>query len=104
MNPFVFATAVLCATVAVAGQTPKVSTPAPKTPASTASSAQVDRIVKQATAARQAEHWEDAVDLYTRIVKLRPDYVEGYWYQGTALYQLDRFQECRDSFRKVIRF
>jgi tetratricopeptide (TPR) repeat protein len=68
------------------------------------SSPQFDQLVKEATAARQAEHWEDAVDLYTRIVKLRPDYAEGYWYQGTALYQLDKFQECRDSFRKVIRF
>lgn len=104
MKPCVLAAAVLCASVAVAGQTPKASKPAPKTPAATASSAEFDRIVKQATAARQAEHWEDAVDLYTRIVKLRPDYAEGYWYQGTALYQLDRFQECRDSFRKVIRF
>ncbi len=68
------------------------------------SSSQFDQLVKEATAARQAEHWEDAVDLYTRIVKLRPDYAEGYWYQGTAFYQLDKFQECRDSFRKVIRF
>ena len=73
-------------------------------PAPTASSPQFDQLVKAATAARQAEHWEDAVDLYTRIVKLRRDYAEGYWYQGAALYQLDRFQECRDSFRKVIRF
>jgi tetratricopeptide (TPR) repeat protein len=86
--------------------------PAPKTapaakarkPAPTASSPQFDQLVKAATDARKAEHWEDAVDLYTKIVKLRPDYAEGYWYQGAALYQLDRFQECRDSFRRVIRF
>jgi tetratricopeptide (TPR) repeat protein len=87
-------------------------TPAPNTapaakapkPGSTASSPQFDQLLKAATAAREAQHWEDAVDLYSKIVKLRPDYPEGYWYQGTALYELDRFQECRDSFRRVIRF
>ncbi len=72
-------------------------------PGPTASSPQFDQLLKSAAAAREAEHWEDAVDLYGKIVKLRPDYAEGYWYQGTALYQLDRFQECRDSFRKVTR-
>ena len=85
--------------------TPKTA-PAAKAgkPAPTASSPQFDQLVRAATAAREAGHWEDAVDLYTKIVKLRPDYAEGYWYQGTALYQLDKFQECRDSFRRVIRF
>jgi len=85
---------------------PQKTAPAAKAgkPGPTASSPQFDQLVKDATAARQAEHWEDAVDLYTRIVKLRPDYAEGYWYQGTAFYQLDRFPECRDSFRRVIRF
>src|SRR6185295_6231830 len=73
-------------------------------PGPTASSPQFDQLLKSATAAREAQHWEDAVDLYGKIVKLRPDYAEGYWYQGTALYQLDKFQECRDSFRKVTRF
>jgi len=73
-------------------------------PGPTAPAPQFDQLLKSATAAREAEHWEDAVDLYGKIVKLRPDYAEGYWYQGTALYQLDKFQECRDSFRKVTRF
>jgi tetratricopeptide (TPR) repeat protein len=88
-------------------QTPTGNTaPAGKAgkPGPTASSPHFDQLLKSATAAREAERWEDAVDLYGKIVKLRPDYAEGYWYQGTALYQLDKFQECRDSFRKVIRF
>ena len=64
-------------------------------------SAQFDELVKQATAARQAEQWEDAAALFTKAVKLRPDYAEGYWYQGAAYYQLDKFTECRDAFRRV---
>ena len=31
------------------------------------------------------------------------EYVEGYWYQGTAYYTLDNFTECRETFRKVVR-
>src|SRR4029453_13909513 len=41
--------------------------------------------------------------LYARTVKIKPDYVEGFWYQGTAYYTLDKFTECRDVFRKVVR-
>lgn len=62
-----------------------------------------ERLVAEATTARRAERWEEAVGLYARIVKLRPDFVEGHWYQGTALYSLDRFTECRDAFRRVLR-
>ena len=77
------------------------------TPKSTASkpaaaaSPQFDAVVKQATAARQAEQWEEAAALFTKAVKLRPDYAEGYWYQGASYYQLDRFAECKESFRRV---
>ena len=50
-----------------------------------------DRLLKAATEARQAERWEEAIALYEKAVKLKPDYVEGYWYQGTAYYTLDNF-------------
>jgi tetratricopeptide (TPR) repeat protein len=63
--------------------------------------AEFDRTLAAATEARQAERWQEAADLYGRLVKLRPDYVEGHWYQGTAYYSLDNYARCRDSFRKV---
>lgn len=59
---------------------PKGAAPKP----ATANSAQFDEVVKEATTARQAEQWEDAAALFTKAVKLRPDYAEGYWYQGAA--------------------
>ena len=65
--------------------------------------AEFDRLVKAATEARQAERWEDAIDLYGKALKLKPQYVEGYWYQGTAYYSLDSYTQCRDAFRKVLR-
>lgn len=86
---------------------PTTQKPASATPqkpaASAASRAELEKIVKAATEARQAERWEEAIDLYARAVKLKPDYVEGFWYQGTAYYTLDKFSECRESFRKVLR-
>ncbi len=86
---------------------PAVQAPADtssRTPAATpAARGELDKIVKAATEARQAERWEDAITLYGQAVKLKPDYVEGYWYQGTAYYTLDNHTQCRESFRKVLR-
>ena len=59
--------------------------------------------MKQADAARNAEQWDTAIELYGKVVKLRPTYTEGVWYQGVAYYSLDRFTECRDAFRRVTR-
>jgi tetratricopeptide (TPR) repeat protein len=65
--------------------------------------AEFNRLLAAATEARQAQRWEEAVDLYGTIVKLKPAYVEGHWYQGTAYYTLDDFPRCRETFRKVVR-
>ena len=94
MKTAVVACAILAATALVGAQAP-----AKKAPAAPA----FDDLVEQATAARQAERWEEAIALYAKAVKLRPTYVEGYWYQGTAYYSIDKFTECRDRFRDVLR-
>ena len=98
------ASAILVFTVAVplhAGQ-PGARQPANGKRAISAAAAEFDRLVKAATDARQAERWEDAIDLYGKAVKLKPRYVEGYWYQGTAYYSLDNYTQGRDAFRKVL--
>jgi tetratricopeptide (TPR) repeat protein len=68
-----------------------------------ATSAQFDRVLKAATEARHDQRWEDAIELYAKVVRLKPNYVEGYWYQGTAYYTLDDYAHGRDAFRKVVR-
>ena len=78
------------------------SKPAQK-PAAAGASGEFDKVLQAATEARQGEEWEKAIQLYARLVKLKPDYVEGHWYQGTAYYSLDDFPNCRDAFRKVVR-
>lgn len=78
--------------------------PAPKPPAkSAAATPAFNRLIEQATEARTAERWEEAIALYAKATKLKPDYVQGYWYQGTAYYTLEKFSECRDQFRTVAR-
>ncbi len=84
-----------------AGQRPAQSPSTRKSPP--ASSEEFDRLVTAATQARQAERWQDAIALYAKAVQLKPDYVEGHWYQGTAHYTLENFPECRDAFRRVLR-
>jgi tetratricopeptide (TPR) repeat protein len=93
-------TMLACWFALASAQTAKV--PAPPKPA-VASSAEFDRLLDAATEARKAQRWEEAVALYGKVVKLKPAYVEGYWYQGTAYYSLDDFPNCRDTFRKVVR-
>jgi tetratricopeptide (TPR) repeat protein len=81
---------------------PAVQKPIPQA-RSKASSPEFDKILTAATEARLAEHWDDAIALYAKAVALKPDFVEGYWYQGTAYYTLDNHTQCREMFRKVLR-
>jgi tetratricopeptide (TPR) repeat protein len=84
-------------------QTPSSAKPAVKAKAAPAANAEFDRLVEAATEARRAEQWQQSIDLYAKAVKLKPDYVEGYWYQGTAYYTLDDFTRCRGAFREVLK-
>jgi len=85
---------------------PKAGTQTPSTkPAATtkANPAALDKLVQAATEARLAEKWTEAIALYAKAVAIKPDFVEGYWYQGTAYYTLENHQACRDAFRKVLK-
>ncbi len=106
--------AAICLAIA-AGSSAAQPAPAAQAPAKTpapasrperpgaGSGAAFDKLVKEAQAARLAERWEEAIGLYAKAVKLKPDYVEGHWYQGTSYYSLDNFTSCRAAFRQVLR-
>lgn len=83
------------------GSAPAKAAPEPAQSSTPAN--EFDRLVRAATDARQAEKWDEAIGLYAKAVKLKPKYVEGYWYQGTAYYSLDDFPHCAAMFRKVVR-
>jgi tetratricopeptide (TPR) repeat protein len=71
--------------------------------AAAGAAAEFARLEKAATEARLAERWQDALGIYAKLVKLKPDYVEGYWYQGTGHYAQDNFTQCRASMRQVLK-
>ena len=59
-------------------------------------------LVKQAESARAANDLDQAVTLYKRALALKPDWTEGWWSLGTACYDLDRYAEANDAFRRVL--
>lgn len=62
-----------------------------------------DDLAARAAAAREAGESEQAVALYRRAVRVRPDWTEGEWYVASLLYELDRYAEARDAFSEVLR-
>jgi tetratricopeptide (TPR) repeat protein len=58
-------------------------------------------LAKQAEAARDAKQMDQAIGLYQRALKLKPDWDEGLWNLGSITYDLDRYAECAPAFRKL---
>jgi tetratricopeptide (TPR) repeat protein len=64
--------------------------------------AAVDRLQQTATAAREANRTEEAVDLYGRALKANPAWTEGWWFLGTLDYESDQYIAARDAFRRLL--
>jgi tetratricopeptide (TPR) repeat protein len=58
-------------------------------------------LARQADAARDAKQLDQAMVLYQRALKLKPDWDEGLWNLGSIAYDLDRYSECAPAFRKL---
>jgi tetratricopeptide (TPR) repeat protein len=78
------------------------SAPAQKPAPKKANPAGFDTIVKQAEEARGVGRLDEAIGLYRKALALKPDWSEGQFNLGTALYELDRYAESRDAFRQVL--
>jgi tetratricopeptide (TPR) repeat protein len=55
----------------------------------------------QAKQAYEANHFQEAAQLFTRALKLRSDWTEGWWALGMIHYQLDEYPACRDALAKM---
>ena len=94
------------ASISVNGQTTKRSTKSGTSGSSKQSAAKTDaefkELVKQGDAAREAGRLAEAVPFYVKALKLRHDWVEGWWYVGTILYDEDKFADARDAFNNLV--
>jgi tetratricopeptide (TPR) repeat protein len=75
---------------------------APATQKKLQSTADFDQAVKLADEARVAERLSEALDLYAKALRIRPEWAEGWWNVATILYEGDRYMEARDAFRNLV--
>jgi tetratricopeptide (TPR) repeat protein len=59
-----------------------------------------EKLAERAQAAMDSERVSEAIRLYNRATKLRPDWPEGWWHLGTLLFDARRFTEARDAFAR----
>ncbi len=57
-----------------------------------------EKLAERAQAAMDSERVPEAIRLYDRATRLRPDWPEGWWHLGTLLFDAGRFREARDAF------
>lgn len=62
-----------------------------------------EELSSMARQAYEADHTEEAVELYSRAVKLRPGWSEGWWALGMIEYQRDQYPECRDALTRMVK-
>ena len=84
---------------------PKPAAGARRTPAHAAvpASPEFTRTAREAAAARDAGRIDESILLYEKAVRLRPSWVEGYWFLGTAFYEIDKYAEAKQAFARVVR-
>jgi tetratricopeptide (TPR) repeat protein len=61
-----------------------------------------DQIVKLADEARNSGRFDEAIDLYTKAVRLRPKWPDGWWYLGAIFYEKDLYVQGRDAFLNLL--
>jgi tetratricopeptide (TPR) repeat protein len=63
--------------------------------------ANFDQLKAQADEAREAGRLDDAIELYRKAVAAKPNWVDGWWYLATLLYDRDRYDEAIPAFKRV---
>ena len=61
-----------------------------------------EELSTMARQAYEADHPEEAAQLYGRAVKLRPGWSQGWWALGMIEYERDRYAECRDALSRMV--
>ncbi len=66
------------------------------------SSKEFEELAKRATAEREADHFQQAVELYREALRLNPKWGEGWFYLGTLFYDADRYADALPAFRNAV--
>jgi tetratricopeptide (TPR) repeat protein len=93
------------AALALAGTTPMAAAQSSGTSADAlpaGASAEFKKLATGAEEARAAGRLDEAVRLYWQAIEKEPTWTPGWWSLGTILYSLERFEEARDVFRRVV--
>ena len=61
-----------------------------------------DQTVKLADEARNTGRLDEAVELYTKAVRMRPKWPDGWWYIGAIYYEKDLYLQGRDAFLNLL--
>ncbi len=62
----------------------------------------IDTMMKRGVALMDSDHLEEAVGVFTEMIRLRPDYAEGWNKRATALYMAKRFSDSIRDCLKVL--
>lgn len=93
------ASAALLAALLLQAAAPK---PPASKPASRAASQRVQQLMKDGEAARAAELLDEAIRIYSEVVKLAPRRAEAWWYLGLAHYDKDHYAEAERAFARLV--
>ena len=61
-----------------------------------------DDLVLRATAAREQNDVQQAIELYGQAVQLKPDWPDGWWFLGSLQYASDSYAAARDALSHFI--
>lgn len=65
-------------------------------------SKQFEDLARRAAAAREADRYDQAVDLYKKALEIKPRWEEGWWFLGTLYYDSDHYERAVPIFRKLV--
>jgi tetratricopeptide (TPR) repeat protein len=60
-----------------------------------------EKVKEEANHAREGGRFEEAISLYRKTVAMRPNWVDGWWFLATLLYDSDQYAEAARAFKQT---
>lgn len=85
-----------------AQSTSRTKQPSANPKATAQKNAEFDNAVKLGDEARTGGRLDEAVELYTNALRIRPKWPDGWWYLGAIYYDQDLYPQARDAFVNLV--